>query len=70
MTADVIPIPTREKFQCTWISGNPRDLMCCGRPVINKLQYCQEHMAMAYRSPETTKKAKAKAVAGINTAWI
>jgi GcrA cell cycle regulator len=35
--------------QCAWIPGNPLDgAMCCGKPVRENSQWCEEHHARVY----------------------
>ena len=35
--------------QCAWIVGDPNDdCLCCGKPILNGSEYCEEHFDRAY----------------------
>lgn len=46
-------IVDRERDQCAWVIGEPRELKCCGAPIIPGLKspYCLDHARRAYSLP-------------------
>lgn len=44
---------------CQWPSGHPgdEDFHYCGEATFEKFSYCEKHVTMAYREPESRKDA-------------
>ncbi len=48
----------REKDQCAWVIGEPREMKCCGAPVVPGLPspWCAEHARRGYDLPTVSRR--------------